>query len=73
MPSSAKRKPPCEVQESSTDENIANTSTPSDGTVSLPILSSLLQPIGAKGVIYNVPLEITVRRYRSVCSPLLRS
>jgi len=54
-------------------KTLLNTSTPSDGTVSLPILSSLLQPIGAKGVIYNVPLEITVRRYRSVCSPLLRS
>jgi len=35
MPSKAKRQPHGEVQKSSTNENVANTSTLSDGTVSI--------------------------------------
>jgi len=42
-------------------KTLLDTSTLSDGTVSIPVLSSLPQPIGAKGVMYNVPLDITVQ------------
>ena len=53
-------------------KTLLNTSTLSDGTVSIPILSSLLQPVGAKGVIYNVPLEITVQEIQECMQSLIK-
>jgi len=53
-------------------KTLLNTSTLSDGTVSIPMLSSLLQPIGAKGVIYNVPLDITVQEIQECLQSLVR-
>jgi len=51
-------------------KTLLNTSTLSDGTVSIPILSFILQPIGAEGVIYNVPSDKTVleiqKRFQSL-------
>jgi len=51
---------------------LLNTSTLSDGTVSISILSSLLQPMGAKGVIYNVLLDITVQEIQVCLQSLVK-
>jgi len=53
-------------------KTLLNTSTLSDGTVSTPIRSSLLQPVGAKGVIYNVPLDITVHEIQVCLQSLVK-
>ena len=53
-------------------KTLLNTYTLSNGTVSIPILSSLLQPIGAKAVIYNVPLEITVQAIQECMQSLVK-
>ena len=43
-----------------------------NGTVSIPILSSLQQPIVTKGVIHNMPLDITVQEIQVCLQSLVK-